>query len=41
MMANKGKPARYTATQAVRVLLQPDESSHLEDSDISDAESEM
>ena len=40
MVANKCKPARYTVAQALRILLQPEESSDLEDSDISDAESD-
>ena len=40
MMANKGKPAQYIVAPAVRILLQPDESSDLDESDISDAESD-
>ena len=36
MVANKCKPTRYTVAQALRILLQPEESSDLEDSDILD-----
>ena len=40
MVANRCKPARYTAAQAIGILLQPEESSDVEDSDISDDESD-
>ena len=40
MMAKRGRQARYTTAQAISVILQSEEHSDLEDSDITDAESD-
>ena len=40
MMAIRGRQARYTTAQAINVVLQSEEHSNLEDSDITDAESD-